>query len=298
MNNISWRHHFIPQFYLKGFTSKNGTFKIFDVNKGKFIKDGKEFFPESYFFEIDDNSLVIDNEKDDFIELIYKKFDRTASEILNKIITSNSSERYNINDNDIAMLEYFVGMMYWRIPANMKSLRNLIESKRFKNFGLKIQKGNLDLDDVDFENELKKNPNFIKFIKYLYPTFSYYETFECNTPLHIRSINEGGPLICSDNPIICRNPETFNIYTDDFIFPLNGTRLFIRGGSLREYSENEFSGIVKIEMDMLIYKQAIKYVSCTNKDYLFELERLYKKHYGNLAILRESVMKGLINYTA
>ena len=28
MNQISWRHHYIPMFYLKGFTSKSGKFKI------------------------------------------------------------------------------------------------------------------------------------------------------------------------------------------------------------------------------------------------------------------------------
>ncbi len=298
MSNTSWRHHYIPQFYLKGFTSNNGTFKIFDVVKNRFIKGGKDFFPESYFFEINSNTVIANNEKDDFIEDTYMKFDGNASEILYRIIASTSSDDYNLSDDDIAELQYFIGLMYWRIPTNRDLLKTLVQSKRFKDFGLKFQKDSQNIDDENFENEVKNNPNFLKFIKYVYPSYSYYETFDCNTPIHIISMNEGGPLVCGDNPIICRNPDSFNIYTDDLIFPLCSTRLFIRGDSLREYSENEFSGFLKILMDTLIYKQAVKYVSCTDVNYLYALDEFFDKHFGNLAKLRESVMKGLLNYNA
>lgn len=56
----SWRHHYLPQFYLKGFTNENGTFKIYDVTQGKFLKDGKEFSPASYFFEKNANTIQSD----------------------------------------------------------------------------------------------------------------------------------------------------------------------------------------------------------------------------------------------
>lgn len=289
MSNTSWRHHYIPQFYLKGFTSKEGTFKIFDVNKDRFVKNGKSFSPESYFFESDSNSVITENEKSDFIESAYMYFDSMASEILSKIGRSTSSEKFQVIDSDIAMLQYFIGLMYWRIPSNQEKLENKLENSRFRELGLKIMKENEVIDDIDFEIEINKNPNFVKFMRFLLPSYSYHETIDCKTPMHIVALKEGGPLVCSDNPIICMDPSKFNVYTDDFVFPLNKTRLFIRGDSL-----NEFAGTIKIYMDMLIFKQAIKYVSCTDDRYLFELDRLYKKFYGSLGQLRETIMKQIL----
>ena len=44
--NISSRHHYIPQFYLRGFTNESGNFKIYDVQQKRFIKNGKDFYPK------------------------------------------------------------------------------------------------------------------------------------------------------------------------------------------------------------------------------------------------------------
>ena len=51
LNQISWRHHYIPQFYLNGFTSSKGKFKIFDVEKRSLVRSGKDFSTRSFFFE-------------------------------------------------------------------------------------------------------------------------------------------------------------------------------------------------------------------------------------------------------
>ena len=42
-NNLSWRHHYIPQFYLKGFVNDKNTFAIFDKHTNK-IKEGEISF--------------------------------------------------------------------------------------------------------------------------------------------------------------------------------------------------------------------------------------------------------------
>ncbi|MBN2613502.1 MAG: DUF4238 domain-containing protein [Bacteroidales bacterium] len=155
MNNTSWRHHFIPQFYLKGFTSNDGLLKIYDIQLGKFIKGGKEFSPESYFFEKDGNSFIIDDNKYDFIEDTYKKIDNNIAEIFNRINNSSANENYQLNSKDIALLEYFVGIMYWRIPTNYNEIKNIIDRKRIKELGLVLKDKNDELiDDVELENKL------------------------------------------------------------------------------------------------------------------------------------------------
>ena len=83
MNQISWRHHYIPQFYLNGFTSKNGNFKIYDIQKKFFIKKGKDFTPRSYFFEEDGNTMITDSGNTDFIEESFKDIDSKTAEVFN-----------------------------------------------------------------------------------------------------------------------------------------------------------------------------------------------------------------------
>jgi len=58
MKKISWRHHYLPVFYLKGFTNENKKFLIFDKEQNRFIKNGKEFSPSSYFFKKDANTFL------------------------------------------------------------------------------------------------------------------------------------------------------------------------------------------------------------------------------------------------
>jgi hypothetical protein len=282
-NQTSWRHHYIPQFYLRGFTSENGKFKIFDVKKKRFIKDGKAFSPESYFFEKDANTLISENGKSDFVEKHYGKVDSRIAEIFNRINASTAETKFDLTDNDIAMLQHFVGVMYWRLPINFPEVQEIVKKKRFKEMGLLLKDTTTDelIDDPDKENKLKNDPNFWKAMKSFFPDLSFPENFNCITPLHILPFPAGLPAICGDNPIISKYASTFRVYTDDYIFPINSTKLFIRGNRSKDFYTS-----VKIYVDMIIYKQATNYVSCTDEKYIDQLDSLYDKHFTNLDEVR------------
>jgi hypothetical protein len=292
MNQISRRHHYIPQFYLNGFTSKDGKFKIYDIQKKDFIQKGKDFSPKSYFFEEDGNTIITDNGSTDFIEESFQRNESKAAEVFNRINKSSSLEKYNVNDDDIAILQQFIGIMYWRNPTNYDKIKSIIDRKKLKELGLIAKnKNNEIVDDTELEERFKKDENSFKFMKIHLPNISFPELFNCKTPVHIMPIPDGLPSICSDNPIICRNPDTFRIYTDDFIFPLTPTKLFIRGEKIIDYMRT-----VKIYIDLLTYKQAKKYVSCTDENYLVELDKIFVKHNLNLNDLRFLIFKQLLNY--
>ena len=287
MNSISWRHHYIPQFYLNGFTAKNGKFKIYDVTKKKFVKNGKEFSPESYFFEKDANTLISSLSKDDSNEKKYSKIDNRIAEIFQRINNSTVQENFNINEDDIAQLQYFVSVMYWRIPANYDEIKNIIHRKELKKLGLILKKTNESQIAAEvMERKIKEDENFFKMMKYWFPIISYPELFKCKTPLHIMPFIEGFPSICGDNPVISKNPEYFQVYKDDFIISINNSKVFIRGEKLKK-----FNGVVKILIDTLIYKQAKKYVCCTNESYITHLDNSYEKHFKNLNELRNLIFE-------
>lgn len=293
MNQTSWRHHYIPQFYLKGFTSDNGKFKIFDIQKRTFLQKGKSFPAKSYFFEVDGNSIITEDGISDFIEDSFKSIDNKTAAVFNRMNNNSAIEKFGLTGDDIALLQYFVGVMYWRIPANFEEIKNIVERKRLREIGLKIlnQKGEI-IDNIEFENKLKNDLNFFKAMKFHFPSITYPELFECKTPLHILPLPKGLPSICSDNPIICRFPDTFRVYSDDYIFPLSSTNLFIRGQNLMDFMTS-----VKIEIDLLTYKQAKRYVSCTDEKYLKELDRMFQSCKGGLEGLRFSIFKQIFGYS-
>jgi len=291
-NQTSWRHHYIPQFYLNGFTS-NGKFKIYDVQEKTFIKNGIDFSPRSYFFEKDSNTLFNDEgEGTDFIEDVYKELDGKVAEVFNRINNASSENQYNINDNDIALLQYFIGLMYWRVPSNFHKIEKMVSEKELKSLGLILRndKGE-QVFDAEIESKIKNNPSFCNPMKFLIASISYTELFKCKTPLHISPFPKGFPFICSDNPIICRNPDTFRVYSDDFIFPLNSTLIFTRGQKIIDYRST-----LKVEIDLLTYKQAKKYVSYTDIRYIQMLDSLFENSYKNLDDLRFSIFRQLLGY--
>lgn len=294
MNLISWRHHYIPQFYLNGFTNGDGTFKVYDIKNQKFIKNGKEFHPNSYFFEKNGNLLVNDDGLDDMMEKRYGKIDNETSIIFNKINNSTSETDYDMTDDDIVKLQYFVSVMYWRIPSHYQKIESIIDQKKLKNLGLVLKNSNDEIVEPleGFEKWMKKNPNFKKMMKYWFPLISFPEIFDCETKLHIWNSPKGLPSICGDNPIICQNPDSFNVYRDDYIFPVNNTKLFMRGNNLQSILSS-----VRVEVDTLIYKQSLKYVGCTDERYIELLENFYLKHYSNLNQLRDSIFFRFFNNT-
>ena len=233
MSQKSWRHHYIPKFYLKGFTSKSGKFKIYDVKKKRFVKGGKNFSPESYFFEKDANTVHTSVSNSDFIEKHYSKLDSDVAEVFNRINNSSVEKNFNIDENDIALLEYFVGVMYWRLPNNYEEIRHLLDRNTLRKFGIIIENAKGEsIEDIELEEKLKKDINFFKAMKYSIPSILYPNIFHCNTPIHILSNTGGLPAICSDNPIIVRDPDNFRVYKDDFIFPLTNTKVLIRGTNI------------------------------------------------------------------
>lgn len=291
MNNLSWRHHYIPKFYLNGFTSEQGQFKIFDVEKNQFVKEGKDFSPESYFFEKDGNTLISEKEKSDFLEGSYAKRDSAVAEIFNRINQSNGQEKFNLTDEDIAHIQYFIGVMHWRVPSNFDEIKSIIDRKKLKELGLILQDrtSGAKIEDEHMEMRIKHDPNFFKFMKAHFPAISFPELFECKTPLHILPFPKGLPSICSDNPIISRNPKTFRVYTDDLIFPINANKLFVRGQRSKDFYTS-----VKLSIDLITYKQAKHYASCTDEGYIDDLNDLFIKYGSNLDAVRSYVFDTML----
>ncbi|MFD2034434.1 DUF4238 domain-containing protein [Belliella marina] len=293
MNNTSWRHHYIPEFYLKGFTNEENTFKIYDVQRKKFIRNGKDFSTKSYFFEEDGNTILTDKGADDFIEKGFAEIDNRVSSLFNKVRIADSNTRFGLSENDMPALQHFVSVLFWRIPSNYDKIKKLIHENELHEFGLLIKSKltNETVRDEELENKIRNNPSFFKALKLLLPNLTYKRLLDCDTPLTIQTFPKELPALCSDNPVIFEKSNFPDIYYDDFIFPLTNRHVLIRANKINPNVPVH----IKITIDLIVLKQANKYVSCTDSKYIGMLENLFAKQNMTLDKLKEMVFRTLID---
>lgn len=284
MNNISWRHHYLPVFYLKGFTKDSGLLKIYNVKEKRFLKNGKEFSPESFFFEKDANTIFFEDKRNDFLENSYSNFDNEMARLIEQIQKSDYSTNYNVTEDDMPRMNHFVSLMYWRLPHRKNDLERFVKNNDLSSLGLKI----LDKGDNRFleeEEKIKNDSEFIKSYKYYNSLMDSIRGYHCRTPYSIIPTDERFPYLCSDNPIIFES-ENPKVYEDDYLFPLTGNRLFIRAKK-----RDDFAPYLRMLVDMVIYKQAQKYVSCTDERYIQMLEDSFIKKNMTLEEIRSEIFK-------
>lgn len=290
MNNISWRHHYLPEFYLKGFTNKDGRFKIFDVSKQSFIKNGKNFSTESYFFEVDGNTVITNNGADDFIERRFADTDSRVATLFHKIRTA-SENRFGLTEEDMPALQHFISVLFWRIPSSYDSIKQLISQRDLREFGLFIRskETNEIVRNEEFESRIRNDPNFFKAIKLILPYITYKRILDCRTPLTIQTFPEQLPAICSDNPIVFENSVP-DIYYDDVIFPLTHTHVFVRAKGI----DKNVMVDIKVLIDLVVLKQAKRYVCCTDTKYVEMLNKLFETKYESIDTLKAELFETLI----
>lgn len=270
MNNISWRHHYLPVFYLKGFTKDSELIKIFNVQEKRFLKNGKEFSPESFFFEKDANTVVFGDKRNDYIETSYADFDNEMAILIEKISKSDYTTNYDVTDDDMPRMNHFVSLMYWRLPHRTNELKKVINKNDLSSLGLKIINKSGERQKAT-EEAFKNNPEFVKSYKFYNSLMDSVRGYNCRTPYSILESHKNFPFLCSDSPVIFEsaNPK---VYEDDYLFPLSGNRLFIKANRT-----SDFPPYLRMLVDAVVYKQAQKYVSCTDESYIQNLETLLEK---------------------
>lgn len=288
IEGLSWRHHYLPEFYLKGFTNELGKFKIYDVVREKFVRNGKDFPPSSYFFDQKGNTIIGDDgvESDKIEKVYYKRYDDWFSEILNNI---KKNGNHNLTPNENAKILLCIGVLFWR-GSQGKYKINDIRLKEFYYLTINKKTG-IEIDDSEFEKWLISNSNAQKYLKLTTPLVGYQETFGSSKLLKLKVFKIGDlPSICSDSPIIFLNESQSNPYVDNFIFPLTNTIILFHGNM-----KSNIDCTIKLEIDLILLKQATKYVSCTDMNYIHVLNKYFESNCFILNDLRAKIFEEVFN---
>ena len=286
--DITKRHHYIPEFFIKGFTGDDKMVSIFNRETGKLDNNRKS--PKQVFFEWNRNTVNINGEDNDYIEKLYQFGETKFSETYRTII--GNQESFQFKDFEKLHLIYFISELHWRVPNQDIEFLNHLNRINSEDSILQIRNKNSGENiSQKLYSELIKNPPISEAFKMI----KAMEDFEGilkdvkieDWKLYSVGINNPQLNLLSDNPVIMRDSKS-NILKSELIFPLSkGETVYHTNGKIL----NEIPAENRMKVDVLAFLQSKKFVCGPKPEYLKDISE-YAKFYDTeekIGKLKENV---------
>jgi hypothetical protein len=260
----STRHHYIPQFLIKGFTSSNGLLHVYDKEADKVLS--RQLPPKSIFFEVDRNSIEIkDMFKSSIIEdYLYTEIDNKTSRVLNYFRTEELSNlQFKIEDT--ATLLFFLISLFWRIPKTDYAVEDLMKRSIITADGIdpEILRNNPAYKKISRAGLFKHHIDEIKNFGMKGKKWS--NIHQNNHPVYV----------LGDFPFLFKEQvNEFRKFNDtDILFAVSSTRIY---SSTNESLKN-FTTWNSFRYNAAIIEQSVKYVCSGNLQVLEQSIKLFKE---------------------
>lgn len=268
---ISKRHHYIPQFYLRGFTNEEGDYYIFDKTTETIRKSN----PLNSFFENNRNTSTFADEKYVLLEDIYAHFDGVTAPLLEKIRNS-TVDNFDLEPEILYRIKTFITQMYWRVPEIDEEIEKVIDGLSFSDAGFDLvdKVTGESMATKELQEQLKGNDLFRKMYRIFLPLIStqaeYRKTDFENWRVYFR---DNKRHLTSDNPLIIKNYIDFGSLNGELIFPLSADKIIIH---TTQPKPQKLPSMFLLDLDMMVIQQATRFVCCSDKSYLeYLVDNLY-----------------------
>lgn len=281
--NTSKKHHYIPRFYLKGFTDINNRYFVYDKLSGRIWQSN----PDNSFYENHRNTGILKSKiSDDFFQTdmaedMLANFDNRSALALARIVKSTPTD-YVLTPEVLYSIRFFIISTFWRIPANDKLRESIAANYSFKDLGFGIfdKEGHRN---ITLEDELKKEDLWIKLYSALLPVTAFTNRHnKLNADDWKLYYKTDSYRIVTDNPVIFENDSSFLSLHEELFCPLSN-KIFIV--STKKGKPETLKPIVSTKMDLLLFQKAHRYVACADRKYLDfikkESEEVMKNDWGN-----------------
>jgi hypothetical protein len=283
MNKLSWRHHYVPEFYQKGFTSDK--FHVLDKKTGTIQSKLKS--PRSIFFEQNRNTCFSGNEETDILETkLFSYLDNRFSIIIQELRNTDINSQYSRE----TLEEYFVfiNFMKLRNPIFDTLIENIFKNNNFNDLGYQIvnTENNLSIDEETIQ-KFHEDELFIKSHSGILCVLPFIKDNQLTSEIinnHSFFYHGKNHDLCllSDNPVIFKADENSLKTFQEFIFPLSDTILSV-------YTKNKKNHFVNrqflFQKDIALLHQAERFVCCKDEMYLKKCLKFYEslinKNYEN-----------------
>jgi len=278
--NTSKKHHYLPRYYLKGFTNSEGYFFAYDKREDKIFSTS----PDAAFFGNNLNTVTLPSgTPSDFLESLYTEIENQSWNSLDSI--RNSTLNTLIKPLDKMNLFLFLLFLHWRLPSNIEFVEKLSEKffcddNELDYFKLASKTGNTVPKEVI--ERITRSPAFKKSAKTIVPFAPFFKDKNWWGNLEnwrfIYSGDEKNWFIVGDNPIVTHGDSDHDPVNclKKFIFPVSGRILLVSVN--RHISKVLTPEFTIIQYNAAIIERAQRFVACQNKGFLEALIKYYKLH--------------------
>lgn len=218
MNNVARRHHYIPQFYLRGFsdpTLQNEQLHVIDKVERRYFVN----IPRNVGFQTDFNRVNVPEKPIDTVEKLFAKIEREVAQVLMYVKKNKTLPE---NTDDMQTLIYFVALLYMHNPQIRNNLENIettiikqftkalfFSPERYESYRQQQKAAGKELSDYETMKQFSESEDYD--IKYGHGHQLRYELESINNsvfPLLVQRkwillIAEDGTsdFVCSDRPV-------------------------------------------------------------------------------------------------
>ena len=272
----SERHHYIPQFFIKGFVGDDGKVSVYNKETGKMDLTRKS--PKQVFFAWNRNTFTVAGQETDFIEQIYQFSESKFSPTYKRLTEAPGPVEFTYVDS--YHLIYFISEIHARVPNQDQEIFDYVKHLSPDNSLFKIRNketGEIASKKV-FDNIINE-PAFIeasKMLKAIEHFFSAERDEKIdNWKLYLVPEESVHLALLGDNPVILRNSAASNIVKSELIFPLSkGKTIYHTNGKTLKQIPPEH----RIFTDILTFLQADKMVCSPSGEYLADIATMAEKY--------------------
>lgn len=273
----SWRHHYLPQFYIKGFCDENEKITVYNKQYKKFEKKS----PKYIFFEANRNTFsdALGNQGD-ILEKIYADLESKISPHLIEVINNTTGKMSVEALRNIIFLAY---LTKWRNPQYDDSFNELKNILSIDDLGLALAFDGKRVKEIEklFLSDLSQE---IKRVFLSIQPFRFKNDYDLifKNSFIIPSLI---PCLLGDCPFVEADSCNDNLF-GDFIFPLSKHQRLVYSSRICKYEfkdffsrdDNkwcEFMNLFSIINDLNTFHMAEKYVACADEAYLRKMVHGY-----------------------
>lgn len=262
--NKSSKHHYIPQFLIKGFVNNEGLLYIYDKARDTIQKKPKS--PSAIFFENDRNTIeVTDDLKSSFIEdVLYGDVDNKIS----KLIKSYQKDDIGVIDHtieDTTAMQFFLVVLFWRLPKTDHAADDLMTHSEIKAVGIdpEILRQDPTFRKMQRVGLFKHHIDEIRRIGL--KGHQYFDIYQTKRPCYV----------IGDFPFLCKNlsSEFGRFFENDIYMAISSQRIY----TITNQKLEKFPLINSLNYNAAIIEQSVKYVACGDLNVLKQSVEYYRE---------------------
>ncbi|HCH3755148.1 TPA: DUF4238 domain-containing protein [Vibrio parahaemolyticus] len=221
---VSKKHHFIPQFYIKGFSDDNSDVFIFDKEYNKIAKSPKksaQIFYEEHLHTIKkfgQTSLIIEDaygELEGILSKIVAQLKECSSEMLPELVEIPEFAKFMV---------LMMSVQYWRNPKNTCTANKLASDLLTlydQAIATNAEVMPFSRKDLKFFQKKSKDETVLKFIQFLLlPLITFKFNSEQLKGLKIIRLEGENEFLCSDNPVVIETIDSEFNFSGQVFYPI------------------------------------------------------------------------------